>query len=71
LIDGILEEKRSRIEHLVSIQRTNKKNNHEDLIGVLNSFLWTYKQSTIEQRDLASHILAQLIEAHEYKNCEI
>lgn len=70
LIDGILEEKRSRIEYLVSIQRSHKKEKKEDLIGVLNSFLWTNKQSTVEQRDLASHILAQLIEAHEYKNCE-
>lgn len=43
LIDGILEEKRSRIEYLVSIQRSHKKEKKEDLIGVLNSFLWTNK----------------------------
>ena len=62
LIDGMLEEKRSRIVYLVSIQRSHKKEKREDLIGVLNSFLWTNKQSTIEQRDLASHILSMLIE---------
>ena len=40
------------------------------MIGILNSFLWSNAQSTKEQRDLATHILAQLIEATQYKNCE-
>ncbi len=62
LIDGMLEEKRSRIEYLVSIQRSHKKDKREDLIGVLNSFLWSNTSSTVEQRDLAAHILSQLIE---------
>lgn len=77
LIDGMLEEKRSRIENLVAIQRSKKKDKAEDLIGVLNSFLWS--NNTEIQKDLASHILSMLIEyasliiscrAHEYTNCE-
>ena len=39
LIDGILEDNRSRIQYLVNIQRSHKKEKKEDLIGVLNSFL--------------------------------
>jgi hypothetical protein len=39
LIDGILEDNRSRIQYLVSIQRSHKKDKKEDLIAVLNSFL--------------------------------
>ncbi len=71
LIDGILEDSRARIQYLVNIQRSHKKEKKEDLIGVLNSFLWQNNQSETLQRDLASHILAMLIEAHEYKNCSI
>jgi len=40
LIDGILEDSRGRIQYLVNIQRSHKKDKKEDLIGVLNSFLW-------------------------------
>lgn len=71
LIDGILEDSRTRIQYLVNIQRSHKKEKKEDLIGVLNSFLWQNNQSETLQRDLASHILAMMIEAHEYKNCHI
>lgn len=71
LIDGILEDSRTRIQYLVNIQRSHKKDKKEDLIGVLNSFLWQNNSKETEQRDLASHILAMLIEAHEYKNCQI
>lgn len=39
LIDGILEDNRSRIQYLVNIQRSHKKEKKEDLIAVLNSFL--------------------------------
>lgn len=62
LIDGILEDDRSRIKHLVAIQRSHKKEKKEDLIGILTSFLYQSSQKTNEQRDLASHILAMLIE---------
>ena len=40
LIDGILEDSRVRIQYLVNIQRSHKKEKKEDLIGLLNSFLW-------------------------------
>ena len=40
LIDGILEEKRSRIQILVNIQQSKNKNRQEDLIAVLLSFIW-------------------------------
>lgn len=62
LIDGILEDKRSRIQALVNIQRSHKKEKKEDLIAVLNSFLHQNNAKTNDQRDLAAHILAQLIE---------
>ncbi len=62
LIDGILEERRSRIEYLINIQSSFKKDKKEDLIGVLNSFLFKHSGPQVVQRDLASHILAQLIE---------
>lgn len=55
----------------MSIQRSHKKEKKEDLIGLLNSFLWQNNQPEPHQRDLASHILAMLIEAHEYKNCQM
>lgn len=39
LIDGILEDNRNRIQYLISIQRSHKKEKKEDLVGVLLSFL--------------------------------
>ena len=62
LIDGILEERRSRIQYLINIQSSYKKDKKEDLIGVLNSFLFKHSGHQQIQRDLACHILAQLIE---------
>lgn len=53
----------------MSIQRSHKKEKKEDLIAILSSFLWQNAAKENDQRDLASHILAMLIEAHEYKNC--
>ncbi len=62
LIDGILEDKRSRIQFLVNIQRSHNKDKKVDLIQVLNSFLHQNNNKSNDQRDLAAHILAQLIE---------
>jgi hypothetical protein len=62
LIDGILEERRSRIEYLINIQSSFNKKRFIDLIGILNSFLFTHNRPQVVQRDLACHILAQLIE---------
>lgn len=46
MIDGILEDKRSRIEVLVHIQKTHKKEKREDLIGILNGFLIQNKETS-------------------------
>lgn len=46
----------------MGIQRSHKKEKREDLIGILNSFLYQNNEGSSEQRDLASHILALLIE---------
>jgi hypothetical protein len=62
LIDGILEDNRSRIQYLVGIQRSHKKEKKEDLIGILTSFLYQNNDKDSSQRDIASHILAMLIE---------
>ena len=62
IIDGILEDNRSRIQYLVNIQKSKNKEKHFDLIGVLDSFLYQNNKHTTEQRDLATHILAMLIE---------
>jgi hypothetical protein len=69
LIDGILEDNRSRIHNLVNIQKSHNKAKKEDLIALLNSFLLQNHEKSNEQRDLAAHIQAMLIEAVEYKNC--
>lgn len=72
LINGIIEDKRSRIRFLVSIQRTANKANHMDLVGILNSYLIQNPESEKQnQRDLAAHVLAMLIENVEYKNCAV
>jgi hypothetical protein len=39
LIDGILEDRRTRIHLLVGIQKSHNKEKKENLIGILNSFL--------------------------------
>lgn len=62
MIDGLLEEKRSRIELLVGIQGSKNKGRQLDLVGLLNSFLITHGTEHKIQRDLAAHILSQLIE---------
>jgi hypothetical protein len=58
LIDGLLEENRSRIEFLVGIQGSKNKSRQQDLVGLLNSFLITHGTEHRIQRDLAAHILA-------------
>jgi hypothetical protein len=39
LINGIIEDKRTRIKYLVSIQSSANQQRQLDLIGILNSFL--------------------------------
>lgn len=70
LINGIIEDKRTRIKLLVSIQSSANKERQLDLIGILNSFLiQSHEMDQQHHRDLAAHTLAMLIEAYEYKKC--
>lgn len=59
-LDGILEDSRARVHHFINVMNDFK--NPENLINILNSFI---HQNNIEdhlQRDMASHVLALLIE---------
>lgn len=72
LINGILEDKRTRVKLLVSIQSSANRERQLDLIGILNSFLIQSHEVDQEMhRDLAAHTLAMLIEAYEFKKCAI
>lgn len=43
-----------------------------DLIGILSSYLiQNPEKEKINQRDLAAHVLAMLIEADSYKDCAV
>lgn len=46
LIDGILEDNRSRIQFLVGIQKSHNKDRKIDLIELLNSFIQTNIQES-------------------------
>jgi len=72
VINGILEDKRTRIKLLVSIQSSANEQRQLDLIGILNSFLvQSFEVDQQHHRDLAAHTLAILIEAYEYKKCAV
>ena len=71
LINGIVEDKRTRIKRLVAIQKAKNAERHLDLIRILQSFLLrTSDDSRRQERDLASHNRAMLIEAVEHNNAE-
>lgn len=70
LINGIIEDKRSRIKVLTTLQGSNNKDKALDCIGILNSFLIVSHENDQEfHRDLAAHVNAMLIEAYEFKKC--
>lgn len=74
LINGIIEDKRSRIRFLVGIQKSQNEQKKMDLVGILKSFLVQNlgNDGTKQmQRDLAAHVLVILIENLEYKNCAV
>ena len=58
-LDGILEDRRSRVKYFLEIMNNFKEK--EDLVGILLSFV--QKSKSIHHRDIASHILAILIDA--------
>ena len=71
LINGIIEDRRTRIKRMVAIQKSMNQDKHLNLIGILQSFLIRSMDGARKQeRDLAAHSLAMLIEAVDYKNCE-
>ena len=68
-LDGMLEDNRTRVENLVAIQRSHKKDKKEDLISILLDFITANNLQDCIQRDTAAHVLAMLIEATGYKHC--
>lgn len=64
-LDGILEDRRSRIKHFVNVINDFKE--PLNLIAILTSFLHTSNDDKSKlQKECASHILALLIEECEY-----
>jgi len=59
-LDGILEDSRNRVKHFLDIMTDFK--NPADIIKDLNSFLHRNNTDDNMQRDIASHILAIIIE---------
>lgn len=68
LINGIFEDKRSRIRELVAMQKTTVEGNHLNAVGILQSFLIQHAEPGKEEmmRDAASHTLAFLIQACDF-----
>lgn len=70
LLNGIVEDKRSRAKYLVNIHKSANASKRMDVIDILFSFIQMNLEKTkVNQRDLAAHTLAILIEAVEYRNC--
>lgn len=67
-LDGILEDSRDRIHHFIDVQ--NHFKTPLNLISILNSFIHQNNNDDRLQRDIASHILALMIEAEKYEKCE-
>jgi len=60
-LDGILEDARSRVTHFIEIM--NHFKDSVNLIKILMGFLQTENSEDKRNRDIASHVLAILIEA--------
>lgn len=71
LLNGIIEDARTRIKNLDHIQKNGQ--NHKNCIEILLSFITTQQSSKdkMKERDLASHVLSMLIEHHGLKNANI
>jgi len=66
-LDGILEDRRVRIAHFIAVQNDFK--NPENLIKTLDTFINTDNSKENMARDMASHVLALLIEGEKYEKC--
>lgn len=67
-LDGILEDSRDRVQHFIDVQ--NHFKDPMNLIQILNSFIHQNNNDERLQRDIASHVLALIIEAEKYEKCE-
>ena len=66
-LDGILEDNRSRIKYYMALMTQDFKN-PLNMIKILVDFI--QKSQEQSHRDIASHILVLLIDAHKYEKCE-
>jgi hypothetical protein len=67
-LDGILEDSRQRISLFIDVQGHFKT--PLNLISILNSFIHRNNNDDRLQRDIASHILALMIEAEKFERCD-
>lgn len=67
-LDGILEDDRERVSHYIALSKDYKA--PLNVIKILNSYILQYNQNDFKpHRDVASHILALLIEAESFQEC--
>jgi V-type H+-transporting ATPase subunit H len=70
MINGIIEDRRTRIKYFSAIQTSKNAEKQMDLLGILNSFLiQSHESDQKNHRDLAAHTQAMLIEAVTYEKC--
>jgi tyrosyl-tRNA synthetase len=67
-LDGILEDSRERIKIFIDVE--NHFKTPGNLISILNSFIHRNNHQNKLQRDIASHVLALMIEADKFEKCE-
>lgn len=68
-LDGILEDDREKAVQFISLREDYK--NPVDVIKILNQFIHQNEGGeTLAHRDIASHILALLIEQENYADCK-
>lgn len=70
MINGILEDRRTRVKRIIAIQKSLNASKKMDCIGTLLNFISTRSKDQFrDERDLAAHTLAIIIEAYDMKNC--
>ena len=70
LLNGIIEDARTRVKHLEHIQKTRLAESNKDCIKILYSFIMQQSgKDKIKERDLAAHVLSMLIESYDYSKC--
>jgi hypothetical protein len=69
ILDGILEDRRTRVSHFKEIQTSHNAQRKMDLVGILNNFL-IQSDDKLEHVYMVIHIAPILIEALEFKQCQ-